>query len=168
MKKAVIFSAILILELFFAIGFANGQVTNCVEILVELNKKTVPIDSNLQILLVVQRDTLFGVVKNTSVCFPNVQHGKNVDLVLKLGDEMLVYPDLPLHFLRIEAGTSWLVGVATRPFDSKKYPFMKNMSKAYKANYLVVSSTNADTSWVIFKRRKNGAYILPDKELPRY
>lgn len=166
-RVAFIYRNILAIVAILLVSYAEAQVENCIEVSLEIDKQLKVIDSSYQVLIAFKSDTLVGIINKGSVCFSVLESDEKIDLILKLRNWTLVYPDLPIHFLQLRQGTTWLLGTSGKPFDKEKYSFMrKNMSKAHRADYLIVSSPYREDTWALFKRKSDGSYFLPDKDLP--
>lgn len=135
----------------------------CVKLVVKI-EKSIRSNDSVALMLIKSNDTIVAQKNGNLFCFPDtVSFVEVMDVQIKSNRQILMFDSLFHGFLKITDNPVWIVVFDKKPFIKKNYPQIKKWIGIRVIEYFEVQpQTNEAAIW-IYKRRRDGTYIVNHK-----
>lgn len=131
---------------------------SCIKLSLNADGKMFEInDITVKVYLIANGDTIFGIIKEHSLCFPKIKEKDSleVDVYFLFDAHKVVILSVPQAFLHLSDNTTWRVGFDKKPFDKKHFWEVKDWKAIKRLDYLEIEPAIDGYATRILKRQPN-------------
>lgn len=132
----------------------------CLELVVKV-EDSIRANDSVSLILITCSDTIHAFQKGKLFCFPDTTRliGE-MNVWVDTKREKFLFQSLYAGFLNIKDNSVWIVGCDRRPFVKEKYPRIRNWKGVELIEFFEVRPSDSEDVIMVYKRRKNGMYIV--------